>query len=406
MLEVGIDWGQKSPNAFAILAENGKIVKKGSVQRSAEGAQQIIEQIKELETDPQQVRIGIDRKNDILPHILCSEGYVVYPLNPLSADRARDIYYPAGNKDDRVDAEVHARMVRNSWRNLRALRLDDDKDREIRSLLRNRNNLVDMRAQNKQRLGSVLAEASPNISGLCENLRLQWVKDFLRKWPLGQDFAEVHGNTLNAFLRKHPRISEATKRQICSVHKQPCCQHQPRSAECYRLEIHTLLQLIASLQQQIEVLEEKIKDLAAEHPDKAIFSSLPTDSDNTVAAFCTAFGPDRDEPYGWRNYSAYYGMSPITEESGKNKQVKMRLAYEKTIHKALLDFADSMRRQEDCWAYDYYKRKKQEGKGHYHALRCLGTRWVKILHAMWRNRTQYDEAFHRRNRAARGAGAA
>lgn len=95
MLEVGIDWGQKSPNAFAILAENGKIVKKGSVQRSAEGAQQIIEQIKELEPDPQQVRIGIDRKNDILPHILCSEGYVVYPLNPLSADRARDIYYPA-----------------------------------------------------------------------------------------------------------------------------------------------------------------------------------------------------------------------------------------------------------------------------------------------------------------------
>ena len=401
MLNVGIDWGETTPNEFAILTDEGEIVKTGAIERSVAGACELVEQIKERQTDPDGVRIGIDRKNDVLIDVLCSEGYEVFPLNPRSADRAREIYYAAGQKDDSADCQVHAHMVRTMWRNLRAVREDKEKNSQIRCMLSHRNNLVDMRAQNRQRLGSVLAEASPVLSALCENFRLQWTKQLLRNWPLQQDFTGIHGNALNGFLDNHPRISESTRQRIRLAWQQPAYVHPEQSAECYRLQISNLMQTIDHLDERIQQVEEKISELVEEHPDRDIFRSLPTTSETTIAALCTAFGPDRDEPEDWRHYSAYYGPSPITEQSGNKKVVTMRRARDETIHKALLNLADSTRRKTDCWAHTYYQKKRSEGKSHYHTLRCLACRWVKILHAIWRNRSEYEEDYHQRRRRQR-----
>jgi hypothetical protein len=43
------------------------------------------------------------------------------------------------------------------------------------------------------------------------------------------------------------------------------------------------------------------------------------------------------------------------------------------------------------WAKSYYQRKRKEGKKVYHALRCLANLWLKVIFAIWKNNTQYDE---------------
>lgn len=268
-------------------------------------------------------------------------------------------------------------------------------------MLRMRNNFADMIAQNRQRLGAVLSEATPIVSRLCDNLDLCWVEDFLTKWPLEQDFCSTHGNTLNAFLDNH-RMHKSTEKQIHSARQKQPYKHDRETAKCYRFQIQTLMETISSLEEKKRQIKEKISELLAKHQDKELFSSLPTSSEKTIAALCTAFGPDRDQSYSWRDYSSYFGTSPITEESGKSKIVEMRQSRDPIIYKALMDFADSTSRQEDCWAFTYYWRKRREGKAHYHALRCLASRWVKILYTMWRKRTKYDEDFHRKKRRERG----
>jgi len=402
MLNVGIDWGEKTLNTFSILNEEKVFVKEGQVERSVAGALNLIDQIKEFQTDPDKVRIGIDRKNDVLTRVLHSKGYQVFPLNPLSAERARKIYWPSGKKDDYTDSKVHALMIANDYQMWEPLKEENKRNKQIQSLLQTRNSLARMQAQNRQRLGSILSEATPVISELCKNLRLCWVKDFLNTWPLHQDFHKAHGNRLNAFLNNH-RVSDSTRKQIRSAWQKQPYEHDRETAECYRLRIQTLMDTISCLEEKIDRIEDKISKLSAEHKDREIFSSLPTNSENTIAALCTAFGPDRDQSYSWRNYSAFFGTSPITEESGKSKTVHMRQSRDSVIYKALMDFADSTSRQEDCWAHTYYGRKRREGKSHYHALRCLASRWVKILHTMWKKRTKYDEDFHRRRRQERGS---
>jgi len=47
---------------------------------------------------------------------------------------------------------------------------------------------------------------------------------------------------------------------------------------------------------------------------------------------------------------------------------------------------------EEPWALDYYRRKRAEGKSHTMAVRALANVWVRIIYAMWFNRTCYDPA--------------
>ena len=85
-----------------------------------------------------------------------------------------------------------------------------------------------------------------------------------------------------------------------------------------------------------------------------------------------------------------------------NKEsVKRRFAADHTMNQALLHFAFNTAFTADCWAADFYQRKRQQGTAHYTALRCLAQRWLKILFRMWMDRTAYDEQLHRTNQARR-----
>ena len=70
---------------------------------------------------------------------------------------------------------------------------------------------------------------------------------------------------------------------------------------------------------------------------------------------------------------------------------------------ALMFFAFNTAQRSDCWAQDYYRRKRAAGATHYAALRCLAQRWLKILCRMWNDRTPYDEELHRRSLAKHAA---
>ena len=55
------------------------------------------------------------------------------------------------------------------------------------------------------------------------------------------------------------------------------------------------------------------------------------------------------------------------------------------------------------WAEAYYTQKRQEGKSHACALRCLGQRLLKILWRMLQTRQPYDGQLHARNQKEHGS---
>ncbi len=92
----------------------------------------------------------------------------------------------------------------------------------------------------------------------------------------------------------------------------------------------------------------------------------------------------------------------MTISSGQKRFVKLRRACNKWLRSTVHLWAN-LSRAECVWAAAYYDRKRQEGKNHAMALRCLGQRWFKILQRMRQDHRPYDEAVHLRNMTRRGA---
>ena len=392
MFYVGIDWAQTAKLHYAILNEDGDKIKAGNFEHTLEGIDEVAEVIESVESDFRKVVAGIDQKYDIVCDTLFYKGLQVLPLSPHRTNVERKAYHPAGDKNDGVDALLHANIIRKDWKHLHPYHPPKDRDVVLRELLKARNSLVDKKKMFKQELKSLLSSHSPLLGSLVGDLKCKWHKKLLRKWPLDQDFLDAHGNELNAFLQNNTLRSSAEEK-IRKAKRSRSVRYRAKVAECYRMMIKQKVEIIESLEDEISRVDKEISECSEEHRNKEIISSLPTDSDQTQAAFCIAFDEIEQERWSWNNYAAYYGMAPVTKSSGKNMAVIMRRAYDRIIHKALLDFADSTRRLKNCWAYDYYWKKRKAGKAHYETLRQLGLKWVKIMHAMWRNQAKYDENY-------------
>src|SRR5229473_2230995 len=76
-------------------------------------------------------------------------------------------------------------------------------------------------------------------------------------------------------------------------------------------------------------------------------------------------------------------------QSGNYAKAHKRFACLKPLRNALYQFARATTRQEG-WALDYYRRKRAEGKTHSMAVRALANVWVRIIYAMWVNKSCYQ----------------
>jgi len=84
---------------------------------------------------------------------------------------------------------------------------------------------------------------------------------------------------------------------------------------------------------------------------------------------------------------------PVTRASGKYRGVNFRWACNKRLRVAVTTFADNSR-HESLWAADIYRRARDSGKDHQHAVRILARAWVRVIWRCWRTGTPYDSALH------------
>ncbi|MDP7560832.1 MAG: transposase, partial [Planctomycetota bacterium] len=129
----------------------------------------------------------------------------------------------------------------------------------------------------------------------------------------------------------------------------------------------------------------------SEHPEADFYSNLPAAGNALAPRLLAAMGTDRERWESAKEIQVFHGTAPVTEKSGKNKHwVHWRWACPKFLRQTWHEFADHSRKKSD-WARAFYQMKRDEGKGHHHTLRALACKWIRVLYACWKNRTQYDE---------------
>lgn len=394
MIIVGIDWA-RSKHDLVLMDAHGQVNQHLQVTHDAAGMQRIAAAIAEHEPHADEVRVAVEMHDGALLAWLLQQGYAVFGVNPKSAQRARDRYRPAGGKDDASDAFVLADMLRTDRGSLRPIRPDSDATLELRSLVELRADRVHERTALFHRLRCRLDEWCPDLSRLCDDFNRIWQRRLLERCPIQQDLHDAHGRTLNAFVRKH-RLGPETAARIKAARQATPMPIPEAMMTSLRLDIEHLLAQIELLMQAIAELDERIEQKLDEHPDAQLFQSLPVKGTNTIATLLAGFGEDREHSPGHRQLAAAWGVAPLTIQSGKHRSVRRRHAADHTLNQSLMHFAFNTAFTAGCWASDFYKRKRAEGKAHYTALRCLAQRWLKILHRIWKHRVPYDEKLHRK----------
>ena len=392
MIYLGIDWARENHRAVA-LNQAGDRVLDQAVAHSAQDLGRLAQDLARLEPDPAQIRVGIELHDGALLAWLVAQGYTILPLNPKSAERARDRYRPAGGKDDRLDAFVLADTVRVDAGFLRPLRPEVACAEELLGWLREREQLVKERTATMHQLRAILAEWCPELSALCDDFKRIWQRKLLTAFPLQHDLAGADVADVEAVCGK---LRVKARVRLESALGAPCLPIPEGRRELLAWRVRELVERIGHLSAQIKRLEQRLEQLCAEHPRAHLVASLPIKGLISRAGLLGAMESGVDQP--WQELAARWGVAPLTKQSGKSTHARRRRGCDHFMRQVLTFFAHNTSRLQHCWARDYYEQKKAVGKEHYTILRCLAQRWVKVLSAMWRDGTAYNEHMHQEHR--------
>jgi transposase len=384
----GIDWADDHHDV-AVIDAAGNRQASLRVKHTSAGLAQLSAFLLNFTPDPLQLACIIETNHGLLIASLLESGFAVYPVNPKTVDRKRGA---AGAKTDQIDAYLLAKTGRSDLADLRRLVPDSPLVQELKDLTRDQDNLVEMQTRLVNQLTACLKAYYPAALELFSKLQQVSSLRFLQAYPTPVEAAAASQSQLEQLLKAagHTRTAQFAPRIHQTLH-QP---HLQADAVTTRTKARLTLALVAQLLplvEQIAAYDKEIERLFLSHPDSELWNSLPGTGKRLAPRLLAEIGEERSRYPLPTNLQAVAGTSPVLFESGHYSKARRRLACIKPLRRVLYQFAWQSTRQEE-WAAQYYRRKRAEGKSHSVAVRALSNNWLRIIHAMWRNKQSYVRA--------------
>jgi transposase len=400
---VGFDWA-KDHHQILVIDRDGQIALDLQIEHTAEGWHRLREKLVRLAgPDLSVVAVAIETNCGPAVEKLLELGCSVYPLNPKSAQRYRDRKAPGGSKTDHLDAWSFADALRTDGHGWRRLKPDDPMVQELRLLCRDEVQLIGQRTALVNQLQQALVEYYPAALEAFDDWTIPASWEFVIRFPTPSGLEKAGRRTWQKFLHAHHLYRPQTYQKRLDIFARAAkfCGSQAVTNAKSMLAL-SLAKQLRLLEQQLKIYRRRIEELFQEHADHDIFDSLPGIGERLGSRLLGECGQDRGRFQDHQALQCYAGTAPVSFQSGQIHRVTFRRACNKNLRTAVHLWADSSRK--DClWAQIYYQQKRQEGKSHACALRCLGQRWLKILWKMWQTRTPYDEQLHTRNQIEHGS---
>jgi transposase len=402
-LFVGLDWAKNKHDVVAVNATGRRVLER-TIEDTAAGWALLREDLARVVGENlDAVAVAVETNNGPAVERLLRLGCRVYPMNPKAAGRYRDRKAPSGGRNDLLDAWSFADGLRTDGHAWRPLRPEDPLTQEIRLLCRDEVHLIEQRTAFVNQLQEALHEYYPAAVEAFDDWVCSAAWAFVERFPTPEVLRRKGRRTWEKFLHTHGLYRPATypRRMEIFAHAGEFCGPPPVTRAKSRLAV-ALVRQLRVLEKQLEEYRSAIDELFARHPDHDLFDSLPGAGPKLAPRLLSELGADRDRFEDAQGLQSYAGTAPVCTQSGKTRWVSMRRACNKLL-RATVHLWANLSREKCLWADTYYQKKREEGKSHATALRCLGQRWLKILLKMWRDHRRYDEALHLRNMVKRGS---
>lgn len=397
--DAGFDWA-RNHHAAVVVNQQGQIVADFEFEHSVEGWKSFGAKTTGLAN----LAVAIETSQGAAVDQMLQRDYRVYPVNPAAAASYRQRKVPSGSKTDHIDAWPLADALRVDGHGWKVLQPADELSTQLRLLCRDEGALIAQRTLLVNPLQQARVEYYPAAREAFED----WVSpapwDFVLEFPTPEALTQAGKRRWEKFLHTHRLWRPETVEQRRAVFSKadqfkasaPVTQAKSQLAL-------SLCKLLRTLQQQLDQYREQIEALFKNHPDHDLFGSLPGAKKMLAPRLLAAIGSDPGRYGTFQVLQSFAGTAPISFESGKIHQARIRWNGDKFMRHTVHLWADCFHRVSP-WGQAYYRKKRQEGMTPACALRCLGQRLLKILFRMICDKKPYDAELHARNQKKHGSG--
>ena len=399
---LGFDWATDKHDVV-VVGRTGQIVLQLTFENTAEGWATLRQKLLALGA-PRTLGVAIETSHGPAVERLWEMGLQVFPINPKAAERYRDRKAPSGVKDDQLDAWSFADALRTDGQDWRPLRPEDPQTQLLRLLARDEIALIEQRTALILQLQAALYEYYPAALEAFDDWGTPATWEFVARFPTPTALLQAGPRRWQKFLHLHHMGKPETFQKRMAIFARADKFVNPSTAVTQAKSMLALavVRQLQTLEAQLRAYRQRIEQLFNDHPDHDLFGSLPGAAAKLAPRLLAEIGTNRQVFDSAEALQCYAGTAPVTRRSGKHCSASFRRACNRTLRATVHLWADLSRK--DCaWAQAYYLHKKEQGKGHAQALRCLGQRWLKILWRMWQEHQPYDEARHLLNQTSHGS---
>lgn len=389
---VGIDWAA-AEHAVCVMDEVGKIVAEFTIKHSADGIAQLVRRLAKY-GEPERVPIAIERPNGRLVDLLLEAGHAVVPVKPNAIKTWREGEVLSGAKSDAGDAAVIAEYLRLRQHRLQVVTPYSSQTKAVRTVVRTRDDLVEMRVMAINKLSALLEAHWPGAKALFADVESPISLEFLTRYPTAASATHLGERRMAAFCAKHSYSGRRSAAELLArLRGAPSGTIDEVLTPAIRDAVLALVTVLKTVNTAIKDLDRSVTTRLAEHPDGEIFTSLPRSGRINAAQILAEWGDCRASYSGPDSVAALAGMCPVTKASGRHRSVGFRWACNKRFRKAMTSFADHSRRSSP-WAEKIYTDARAGGKDHAHAIRILARAWIRVIWRCWLDGVPYDPAEH------------
>ena len=373
----GFDWA-RDHHAVVLVNAQGEIVADFEFEHSMEGWTKFREQTAAWPN----LAVAIETNEGAAVDQLLQYAYTVYPVNPVAAQSYRKRKAPSGTKTDHVDGWGLADALRMDGHSWKALRPMDPLTQQLRLLCRDEVVLIEQRTALVNQLQQALVEYFPAALEAFDDWTCPFTWEFIIQFPTPELLAKAGQRRWQKFLHTHKLWRpETAEKRLAIFARADQFKASPAITKAKSQWALSLCHLLRTLDQQLEEYRKQIEQLFKEHPDHALFGSLPGAKQVLAPRLLAAIGTDPERYGDAKVLQCFAGTAPIRFQSGQISKTRMRRACDKFLRHTVHLWANCFRRT-SVWAQTYYESKRKNGMSHACALRCLGQRLLKIVFKM------------------------
>jgi transposase len=389
---VGLDWGGTT-HAVCVLDADGREVSRFTVAHTAEGLAELCRRLAGL-APAAEVPVAVERPSGLLIDTLVEAGHPVVPIQPNAVKAARPRFRSSGAKTDGADAHRLADLRRTDGYRFAPLRPQSDEIRALRTLVRSRDDLVATRVRLANQLHALLGGFWPGAAALFADIDSPIALAFLRHYPTPASAARLGERRMAALLARHAYSGRRSPGELVARLRGAPAGHAGRAEEAASGEV--AIALAAALERLvagIAALTDQIGAAVAALPEGRVVMSFPRAGTVCAAQITAELGAVRERFLSADALAMEAGVAPVTRQSGRSRSVVCRGACNRRLRAALTRFAGNSRHA-SAWAAGIYRRARDRGCGHPHAVRILARAWARVLWRAWHEGRPYDPQTH------------